>query len=157
MKPEFSGAEIVSCAVCWNGKRSISYPWAKEAIVATAELCFNSDFPKVGWNIKFEDRWFRYFLKNSVQGWLFDGMLSTHILDNRKGITGLKFQAFAELGIEPYEHVVKPYLQSDDKNHLNRIRELDLPTLLKYGGYDALYEYVICKRQVKQMKDKSET
>ncbi len=43
--------------------------------------------------MKYEDTWSREKLKQQGKGWLWDSMIAAHILDNRPGVTGLKFPA----------------------------------------------------------------
>lgn len=140
LKPDMSDSEIVSCAITWRGLETVAYPWAGEAIKATSEY-LQSDLPKIGANLKFEDRWTRAKLGHRVNKGVWDGMLSAHHLDQRWNITSVKFQAFVRLGQEPWDLQVRPYLEADGGNAKNRIRQLDLRTLLIYNGMDPLMEY----------------
>ena len=149
LKPDGEGPEIISCSVCWRGKRTIAYPWAGEAIEATSKL-LRSSAGKIASNIKFEERWTKAMLKHRVKNWLWDTMLAAHVLDNRPDITGLKFQAFIHLGMLPYDKHVKPYLTTKGKSRFNRIKELDLKELLLYNGLDSLLEYKIAMIQMKE-------
>lgn len=151
IKCENIGSEIICCSICINGKNTFSYPWSGEAVDATAEL-LKSDVPKVGANIKFEDRWTRRKLGFAVRGWYWDTMLASHILDNRSGITSVKFQSFVRLGLEGYDLHIKPYFKSDEKTRLNRIKELPINDLLLYNAMDSLVEYKIYILQKKEMK-----
>ena len=74
-----------------------------------------------------------------------------HTLDNRKGTSGLKFQAFVQLGAESYDDRLKPYMQTEGGNQQNRLKEVDLNTLLKYCGLDALLAYKISKMQMEKV------
>ena len=149
LKPEGERTEIISCSVCWKGKRTIAYPWAGEAIEETDKL-IRSSMPKIASNIKFEDRWTRSKLGHPVRNWWWDTMLAAHILDHRTGITSIKFQAFVQLGMPPWEEHVKPYLKTKGKSRFNRIKELDLKELLLYNGLDSLMEYQVAMIQMKQ-------
>ncbi len=51
LKPEGEGTEIVSCSVCWRGRRTISYPWQGDAIDATDDL-WKSPLQKIAANLK---------------------------------------------------------------------------------------------------------
>ena len=151
IKPEEIGAEIVSCALCQNGKRTIAYPWEAEAIDATVEL-FKNKIPKIGANIKFEDRWTRRLLGFGVKGWYWDTMIAAHVLDNRSGITSVKFQSFVRVGVEGYDAHIKPYLKAKKKKRINRIKELPINDILLYNGMDSILEWGIFKSQQKEMK-----
>lgn len=148
LKPDHPDARIVCCAVT-DGSRTLSYPWHGEAIEATKEL-LASPVPKIGWNIKFEDRWCRRF-GIKVKNWVWDGMLAAHVLDNRSSTTGLKFQSFVRLGQESYDDEVHPYLAGEGGNGANRIRNVPLDKLLLYCGMDALLEYKVSEIQRKEL------
>jgi len=149
LKPDGPLAEIYSCAVS-DGTATIAYPWHGEAIKATKELLV-SDVPKIGYNMKFEHRWILKTLGCRVRNWIWDGMLAAHVIDNRPGICGLKFQAFALLGADSYNDVVAPYLTSENGNTRNRIKELNLDKVLTYNGMDALLEYKVAQIQSKKL------
>ena len=151
LKPEGEGTEIVSCSICWRGRRTISYPWQGEAIDATDEF-LRSPMPKIASNLKIEDRWTRVKLGHPVINWYWDTMVAAHVLDNRPGITGLKFQSFVLLGAKSYDDHIKPFLKSTGKSKFNRVRELDLGDLLLYGGLDSYLEYWVAMKQIKLME-----
>lgn len=151
LKPEYEGAELVSCSVCWEGRKTIAYPLAGEAIEATKEL-LASPIKKIACNLKFEHRWTKYKLGVNIKNWIWDTMLAAHVLDHREGITSLKFQAFVLLGQKSYNDNIEPFLSSKSKKtRLNRINEIDTEDLLLYNGMDALLEYKVAMKQMKQM------
>jgi DNA polymerase len=154
LKPDGEGTELVSCSVCWRGRRTISYPWQGEAIEATDELT-KSPLPKIAANLKFEDRWTRAKLGHRVRNWFHDTMLAAHVLDNRPDITSLNFQSFVQLGQEPYDTHIKPFLRQKKNSHFNRIHELDLNDLLMYGGLDSYCEYWLAMKQRQLFKERS--
>jgi DNA polymerase I-like protein with 3'-5' exonuclease and polymerase domains len=121
----------------------------REAIEATS-LILKSRIPKIGCNIKFENNWTKTHLGHNVKNWWFDTMVAAHVLDNRKGITSAKFQAFVQLGQPSYNDHIEPYLKG--KMGLNKIHELDLDDLLLYNGLDSLLEYKVAMIQMKQLK-----
>ncbi len=107
---------------------------------------------KVAQNIKFEDLWSSKILNVKINNWYWDTMLATHIIDNRTGITSLKFQTYVNFGIAGYEDEVKPYLDNVDDDDLygfNRIEECDLDKVLYYNGEDSFYEHLLFKKQLK--------
>ena len=152
LKPDAPAAAIYSCAVCWEGKKTIAYPWHGDAIEATSELLLNPSVKKIGANIKFEQRWTRRILGHGVRGWEWDCVLAAHILDNRPGITGVKFQALVRLGLPPYDNEIKPFLQASDSNRMNRIHEAELTDVLRYNGIDARCEYELAQKQMEAME-----
>ena len=111
-----------------------------------------SDRPKIAANIKFEERWTRRVFGHSVRNWAWDTMQVAHILDNRRGITGLKFQSFCLLGMEPYNNGVKSYIEGEGGNGPNRLRETDMADLLLYNGLDSLLEWKLAKMQRKELQ-----
>lgn len=155
-KPEAPGAEIISNAVCWEGRETISYPMRGEAIAATWELLQSERLGKIGQNIKFEERWTRRKSGRGVRPWVWDTMLAAHVLDNRQGVVGLKFQAFVELGVEAYDEALAEFMRARGGDgaarRLNLIeQEVDLRQLLGYGGIDALVTYEIAQRQRRRL------
>ena len=148
MKPDGQGTEIISCALCWKGKRTIAYPWSGEAIQATSDI-LKTPVPKVAANLKFEDRWSRAILEHRVRGWVWDTMIAAHVLDYRPNVTGLKFQSFVHLGAESYDERIKPFLKVKEKSRFNRIKELDLKDLLLYNGLDSFFEDKLAVIQTK--------
>jgi len=148
LKPEGEGTEIVSCSICWRGKRTISYPWQGEAIEATDEFT-KSSLPKIASNLNFENRWTIVKLGHKVRHWYWDTMLGAHVLDNRPDITSIKFQSFVHLGMPAYNKHIEPYLKTTKEGKFNRIRELDLRDELEYGGFDSYSEYWVANELMK--------
>lgn len=153
LKPDRPEARIVCCSVCWRGKRTIAYPWHGEAVEATREL-LRSPLPKRASNLKFEERWSRAKLKTRVRNWEWDTMQAAHVIDNRSGITSIKFQSFVLLGQPTYNETVEPYLSGPGPNEPNRIREVDLRDLLLYCGMDSLLEFLVAERQMSLLEAK---
>lgn len=153
LKPDSSDAEIVCCSVCWAGKETIAYPWAGEAIIATGELA-RSPHPKIMANGKFEDRWTRRAFGHPVENIVWDVILKAHIDDNRDDITSVKYQAFVLLGYPDWSDEIKSFLKAKGGNEKNRIREVDLRTLLMYCGIDSLVEFEIAIKQRSKMRCK---
>ena len=151
LKPYVESRRIVCCSIS-DGDRTISYPWTGKAIKATKRF-LESDVPKVCSNVKHELLWsfkvFGVWVKNVA----FDTMIAAHVLDNREGITSIKFQAFMNLGQESWDDHIKPWLKSKKggENDHNRIHELDLGKLCQYCGLDSLMEILVAKIQAKQI------
>jgi len=149
IKPDDNSSFIHSCSISW-GHRTIAYPWRGEAVSAT-KLFIQSPCPKIASNLKFEDRWIRSKLGIIVNNWYWDTMIAAHVLDNRAGITSIKFQALVQLGFASYDSVVKPFLTSRGKSgySLNHIKDLDLNDLLLYNGLDSKLEFEVAQKQMK--------
>ncbi len=63
----------------------------------------------------------------------------------------MKFQAFVRLGFPDWSYAIRSYFDTDGDNERNRIRQIDLRTLLIYNGIDALVEYKIAQHQKKEL------
>lgn len=148
LKPDSDKARIVCCSVS-DGKFTIAYPWAGKAIDLTYYL-LTSNREKLGYNLKFEDRWFRKEFGVGVTNWKHCGMVGSHVLDGRAKITSLKFQAFVQYGMPPYDEHIKPYLESEGGDNVpNRIDEVPISKLLLYCGIDSALEWYIARKQRK--------
>jgi len=149
LKPDSKDVGIFCCSIS-DGKKAIAYPWQGKAIRAT-ESFLRSNVPKIGANVKFESRWTMAKLKIRVRNWWWDTMIAAHILDCRSGITGLKMQAYCNLGQGTYNSRVDSFLKAEGSNSRNRIGQADLNDVLRYCGLDSLLEYKLAMKQRKQM------
>ena len=148
LKPEGKKFKILSCSVCWRGKKTIAYPWDGDAIDATKEL-LKSDLPKIAANLKYEDRVTYRDLGVKIRNWYFDTMLGAHAIDSRKGTKSLKFQAFVCLGMDSYNDHIEKFFESVGTMEENLIeREISISDLLKYNGLDSLLEYKLAEHQM---------
>ena len=153
LKPEYEGAEIISISAS-NGHTTIAMPWKGDVIQAASDM-WRSKVRKIASNMKFEDRWTRYVLNHPVCNWYWDTMLGAHILDNRKGITSVKFQTFVRFGLAAYDTDVDSYLKNKKGSQINRIRKLGIKTVLTYNGMDSIVEYVVAENQLQELKERS--
>jgi hypothetical protein len=118
------------------------------------DLLANPKIGKIAQNMKFEEAWSVVRLHQPVQNWEHDPMQASHIMDNRAGITGLKFQVYVQFGVPDYSSEIEPYLDADktNANSFNTVLKLiELPggkeKLMKYCAYDSIYEYRLSKLQ----------
>jgi uracil-DNA glycosylase family 4 len=149
LKPDGPEAGIVCCSLS-DGETTIAFPWVGEAVRAMKEF-LRSEVPKCGANVKYEQRYSMAVLGLRVRNWVWDTMLAAHVLDNRPGITGLKFQAFARLGVGPYDEQVAPYLKAANSNARNRVCQVAMDKLLAYCGADSLLEWELARLQMEEM------
>ena len=149
LKPEHPESQILSCAVA-DDSGAIAFPWQQPAIDAMSHL-LRSDIPKVGANIKFEERWVRRLMGYPVRAWAWDVVQAAHVLDNRSRASNLKFQSFVELGQEPYDQDIAPLKVSEGGNDENRLRFADWSKLLLYNGLDSLLTWHLAKRQYQKL------
>lgn len=147
LKPDGDRFQIVCCSVCYEGQRTIAFPWYGAVVPAMKRFIRARSIFKIASNMKYEERACRKVFGVGVRNWRWCTMTAAHWRDNRKGITGLKFQTFVELGVEEYNETVEPYLKAKHSNAENQIREIELGKLMLYCGLDSLYEFIISKRQ----------
>lgn len=154
LKPDAPDARIVSCAVAWGDSNglvgNLSYPMVGVARDATGRF-MRSSVRKIVANKGFEIRWTLAEFGHGVRNVVWDTMHDAHLLDNRPGITGVKFLAYAMLGQSPWDKSIRPYLEADTSNAPNRIHELRIEDLLRYGGMDSIIEFRLALRQAKMM------
>ncbi len=145
LKPDSKRSEIVSCALS-DGTETISFPWSQAVSHRIGKL-ISSGIPLIASNAKFEERWFQHEYGYGAKNWYWDTMQTAHTLDNRATITGIEFQAFVLLGQEPWDAGISEFFKAKSANEPNRIREIPLPRLLKYGGMDAVIEWQVADIQ----------
>ena len=156
LKPQDTKRHRIACtSFCDNPNRAYVVPelkW-KSYKRALKELLENPDIGKVAANMKMEDTWENVINGITVKNWVWDTMQATHVLDNRKGITGLKFQVYVNFGVVEYDGEIEEYLKGDPKNanSVNRVFEADPKKLRLYCGLDALFEYKLALIQMEKM------
>jgi uracil-DNA glycosylase family 4 len=155
-KPHAVGHRIVCVAIADSENHAFAFmmPKTLNARQPLINLLINQKIGKFGHNIKFEHTWSLVRLSTEIQNWEWDTMIATHIFDNRRYITGLKFQAYINFGVVDYSSVVDSYLKSDESsaNNINRIQELlkrpeGQENLLKYCALDTIYTYRLAVKQ----------
>jgi len=154
IKPHAEGHRIL-CIGISDGQFGYCFPIFdnEEFKIRLSNLLSNRKIKKYGWNISYEHTWTREILGAEVKGWLYDGMIGSHILDNRSGTTSLKFQSYTQLGILGYDDEVdkymtnKPEYSKRNSNGINKLDELEIEKILEYCALDALFTYKICEKQ----------
>jgi hypothetical protein len=108
---------------------------------------------KIAANQKFEHNWVRQLCGFEVEGWYHDTVLGAHTLDNRKGNSGVKFQAYTRMGVIDYDSHIRSFLRSVDgsANGFNRIDKIPKKDLLEYNGWDAALEFGLMELQRKEL------
>lgn len=122
---------------------------------AWAKLLSDPNVGKISHNMKFEDAWSREHFDVEKIEWAWDSMIAAHVVDNRVGICGLKFQAFLTFGIRSWDDEIEPYLKAidaGDPRSPNRIWEFvsryGEDACLTYCGLDSLIAYRLAMRQM---------
>ena len=157
LKPHATGHRVVCASVATSGDHAYTFfiPDRRKDVLPFIELLKDPTIGKMAHNMKFEEAWSSEIFLAPVQNWEWDSMLAAHLLDNRQGITGLKFQTFVNFGVVDYASEISPYLHSVDQkdgNAFNQIDKLlDLPggreKLLMYCALDSIFEYKLAMVQ----------
>jgi uracil-DNA glycosylase family 4 len=108
---------------------------------------------KIVHNISFEYVWTKQMFNIDPGNFYWDTQLASHIIDNRSGITYLKFQAFMRWGIGEYDDDASNFITSTDGTGFNKMLQMPVPSLLEYNALDALYTYELYKEQQEEIKD----
>lgn len=160
LKPHAKGHRIVCCAVATGPNHAYAFmmPTKKHERVLFRRFLASKEVAKAAHNMKFEQNWSVVRAGGTVNPWVWDSMQAAHILDNRKGITSLKFQAYINFGVVDYDSEIAPYLQGKDQkngNSFNRIYDFidkfGEEKLLEYCGLDALFEYKLMLKQMENL------
>lgn len=147
LKPEKKEQRIVCCSFCLNGEDTFACPIDAQSIPILSKVLSNPNLRKVASNLKFEERWTRAKVGHPVASWHWDTMLAAHMIDNRPGITSVKFQAYIHLGVADYDSKISPFLYASHANDLNTIDKADLVDLLRYNALDSLIEFKVMEKQ----------
>jgi hypothetical protein len=157
LKPHSKGHRIVCVSIAINLEDVFVFmmPETKYDRQPFLELLNNPGLGKRAHNMKFEHHWTKTRLRTDIKNWQWDSMLAAHLLDNRPGITGLKFQTYVNFGVADYSSEITPYLQTKEKNAngFNRIMDLiktreGKEKLLHYCALDSVYEYNLSMKQI---------
>jgi len=159
LKPQDEKHKIVCASVCYEPNKVYTFmlPDSKRKLKPFTDLLENHNIGKIAHNMKYEYNWTKTKLGIEVNNWAFDTMQAAHILDNRQGITGLKFQTYVNFGVVDYASEISPYLSADNKNanSINKVLELVQKSqggkekLLRYCALDSVFEYRLAIKQMK--------
>lgn len=117
------------------------------------EFLSNKQLEKAGANIKFEETWGRVIFGVETASWKMDTTIGAHVLDNRSGITSLKFQVYIRFGFAGYDQEVERYLKAKGSNGVNRVATGPRKKLLLYCGMDALFTLPIALDMLEEMEN----
>jgi len=144
LKPQRKKQRITSCSISTGPYEAVAFPMFDDQkfLSLFKRYLSSKDIYKICANIKYEKDWSNVKLNAALNGLFFDTMIGMHFIDNRKGITGLDFQNYVSLGIEPYNtHIDKFLKTAESGNDLNNIDEIDIYDLLIYNGMDSMTEF----------------
>ncbi len=159
LKPHADGHEIKILSLCNDFFISYSLipQYKDKSVLKQLKRLFESNIPKIAQNMKYEYNWTYNILGIKIRNLVWDTMLVSHLLDNRDGVTGLKFQTYVQLGIIDYSSHISQYLKAKNSNGHNAIVKAMADPLIKmdlmrYCGDDSIYTYRIKKVQEKRLK-----
>jgi len=162
LKPFRSGHKIYSMAVAFRNGESgqiQSYAFRITSELRRPIIKFLlSSCQKVIANISFEETWSRVIFNCPISNVVFDPILGAHVIDNRTGITSVKFQTYVNFGVSDYNSHIAPYLEAPSRarkvegsHAFNQISKIDTDDLLLYNGLDSLYELILAEKQMAQL------
>lgn len=160
LKPHAPGHEIIctSAAVSENEV----YVWENNEYrnKVFGMVLKKGKIKKSAHNLSFENLWSRVILNTIVHGWFWCSLNTAHILDNRRSISGLKFQTYIRFGVVGYDDHIASWLESPPKqgaNAFNKLKEYikkyGIKPVLKYCALDSLFGYKLTKKQMEQIEN----
>ncbi len=159
LKPHKDGHFIYTCSMSWFDKsyklNCIAFVISENVIAPLVNILGSSKIKKTAHNLAYEEMWSRVIFKQKIAGWKHDSMIAAHVLNNRGGVTGLKFQALVRYGVVDYASHIEEFIESSDEkdgNSFNRIKEAPIDELLLYNGYDSLYGLLLSYQQIEEME-----
>jgi|APSaa5957512535_1039671.scaffolds.fasta_scaffold00685_45 uracil-DNA glycosylase len=150
LKPYVKGHEIVTCAFHID-KETHAFRMTKKVAKYWKKILRDKHIPKTAQNLKFEHQWGRVVLGVVTRGWVWDTMQASHIIDNRQGVTGLKFQAYANFGQEDYSSHLDKFIKTKKDVEFNKIHKAPIKDVLQYNGMDAVIEHYLAIKQMKEL------
>ena len=162
LKPYAKGHKIVCAGFCYSEDDVYCF-WFPDNPRSRVHLLWKrvlkeSKIKKSAHHMKFEEMWSMECVGTNVEGWDWCSMEGTHVLDNRSGITGLKFQVYVNFGIAEYDSHITKYLSSDEDedeesaNDFNRILEAPRREVMIYCGLDSFYQYLLAVKQTRELR-----
>lgn len=158
LRPYRKGQKLICTSVAISPTECFVWENTPKRNRMFAPILKNPKIKKSSHNIQFEDSWSSHFMCEP-KGWEWCSMNTAHILDNRQGITGLKFQTYVNFGIVDYDSDVSPYLKGTNKkkygaNDINKIhlfiKQYGMPKLFEYCGKDSIFGYMLTLKQMKE-------
>lgn len=153
LKPQGDGHHIWSIGIGLELNKAISFPFSypgvfnqqdqQEIKSALVQAFQKNNTNWIAHNIQMEERWNRWVLDTEFLGWKWCTMNAAHILDERPRFCSLDFQTFINWGFE-YGGDIKSFKSGKPFNNMHKC---PLPSLLKYGGLDALFTRKLYEKQ----------
>ena len=153
LKPHADTQKLISVSAAISDTEV--YTWINDKTKAKLfKKVLQSKVPKAAHNLQMEEEWSYWHMGTTVNNWDICTMNMAHCLDNRSGITSLKFQTYVNFGVPDYDSHIHPYLVSDGElgaNSINKIeqfiKEYGEKELLKYNALDSLFGWMLAIKQ----------
>ena len=161
LKPYRDGHRIWYIGVATGPDRAFCFPTEgmRIALRAFRNMMTDPRIPKIAHNMMYEDLWTRERLGVQTQNWVLDTIQSAHILDQRPGITGLKFQTYVQSGLIDYSSHISEYLSTPlnaaeaemGANGFNRISLAPPKQVMIYCGVDCIGTYRLALHHINKL------
>lgn len=152
LKPDAPVQELLTCSISTSGINAFAFnfPMKGRANKALKELLEDPTVECIAHNAKYENRWAKKF-GIVVANWIWCSMLSAHQLDNRRGVSGLKFQVYVNFGIADYDSSMESFIKSangEGAYATNRMKEAPRKDVLIYNGMDSMFTFRLAEKQM---------
>lgn len=155
IKPHAAGHAIACVSLAYHPDDAVAFmfPLGKKASRWFQRIMQAPRIHKTAHNMKFEQTWTLNILGYSVFPWAWCSMQGAHVIDNRPGITGLKFQTYINFGMMGYDYTITPYLRTEEKsaNAINNVFSAPKSELLLYCGIDSVVQYRLALKQMQEV------
>jgi hypothetical protein len=161
LKPFAQGHSIASVSIATSPTHSIAFMVTPSIKKLVGKILSSRHIPKVAANNSFEYKWSKHVengLGCCVNNLIFDCVLGAHLLDLRKGVTGVKFQSRVRYGIHGYDKPMKRFLEPTEEetdkhgaNAINTVYKASVRMLLLYDAMDSLVEYWLAVDMMEEM------
>lgn len=158
LKSKGRGHRIICAGVCVDEDEAHAFMMPKSKVERRPfmDVLKNPNIGKLGHNIKFEHAWTLNRYGVEVQNWQWDSMVAAHIIDNRSGITNLKFQTYVNFGVLIKDEDVAKFLYQQNAGFNFVYDLLEEPggqeKLLRHVALDAYWEYLLAKKQMRELE-----
>ncbi|KKN43516.1 hypothetical protein LCGC14_0702390 [marine sediment metagenome] len=160
LKPHRKKQKIICASIATNPDSAISFllEGARSKKLFRA-IMGEKRIRKVAHGLKFEDTWTVEKGLGPVRGWKSCTMTNQHILDERSGTSGLKFQVYVRYGLVDYASHLDSFMKGKktgeaDKggNALNRLDEAPIEETMLYCGMDSMFDFRLYLEQEKEFE-----
>jgi uracil-DNA glycosylase family 4 len=138
-KPHKQGHQLYTAAISENPFHATAFKLFPEIQPKFKTLLECQHIKKIVHNLNYEKMWSKVLLDAELNGIFMDTMLTSHCIDNRSGITSLKFQAYVNFGVCDYDSHLSEYMKAERGNDFNRILEAPIKEVLIYNGMDSMF------------------